>query len=389
MRSRTPFLSVLLFAASLSLACAAQACSGNDDVSTPATPYDASTPPVDGSPFPPVTIDAAVTPEIDLAAEFDPIIEEARKKESPVPDLAFALYDANDKLVFAKSYGAFAPDERVAVASASKMVSGLVLQHLVTKGVLSLDATTGTVLGWTGPNAAITLRHLLSFTSGLDPDAPCTSVALQTLASCVDEIAQSTAVAPPGTRFDYGSTHLHVAGRMAEVATGKAWAKLFDEIVKQPLGLGPDVAYFSAPRQAVGTMNPLIAGGLRASMNEYAKILSAVFHGASGPVALSPEIVKAQAIEPFPSVVVGSSPAAKAGFPFRYGLTAWLECNTPATGCARISSPGAFGFTPWLDRESKYYAILGMQLAPSANGVAAFSVALEQKLHEKIVTVLP
>jgi hypothetical protein len=58
-------------------------------------------------------------------------------------------------------------------------------------------------------------------------------------------------------------------------------------------------------------------------------------------------------------VIIGSTPSALYA---RYGLTAWLECATPATGCSTISSPGAFGFTPWLDRSSGYYAILGMEL---------------------------
>ena len=30
---------------------------------------------------------------------------------------------------------------------------------------------------------------------------------------------------------------------------------------------------------------------------------------------------------------------------------AWLECPPPAVNCAVLSSPGAFGFTPWLDRD--------------------------------------
>ena len=33
-------------------------------------------------------------------------------------------------------------------------------------------------------------------------------------------ISQLALVAAPGTRFDYGSTHLQVAARMAEVVTG-------------------------------------------------------------------------------------------------------------------------------------------------------------------------
>jgi hypothetical protein len=62
---------------------------------------------------------------------------------------------------------------------------------------------------------------------------------------------------------------------------------------------------------------------------------------------------------------------------FRYGLSAWLECATPAEGCHKMSSPGAFGFTPWIDRENGYYAILGMEYE-SAQG---FGFRAEQKLQ--------
>ncbi|ADO71673.1 hypothetical protein [Stigmatella aurantiaca] len=50
-------------------------------------------------------------------------------------------------------------------------------------------------------------------------------------------------------------------------------------------------------------------------------------------------------------------------------------------GCSSISSPGAFGWTPWVDRDAGYYAILGMQLSSgdATGGVVAFSVDLEHR----------
>ncbi len=303
------------------------------------------------------------------------------------PDMAFSLYDAEDRLVFQRSYGNFTPSTRVAVASASKMVSGLVFFALIGKGELSLDSTTGDVLGWTAPKDTITLRHLLSFTSGLPPEAACTSNFVTTLGACVDDIATKDPLAEPGTRFDYGSVHLHVAARMAEIATGKSWETLFDETVRAPLGLPKDVAYFAGPRRGVGQQNPLVAGGMRASMDEYAKILAEVYKRGTGVVAAPPALFDAQKIEPY-RVTVGTSPVAKFGYDWRYGLTAWLQCSSPAVGCESISSPGAFGFTPWLDRSKGYYAILGMQLDRSTDDVVEFSVRLEQDLEPLIPAAL-
>jgi CubicO group peptidase (beta-lactamase class C family) len=308
-----------------------------------------------------------------------------------ISGMGLAIYDANGVKRFEKMYGTFSADQRVAIASSSKMVAGLVMMRLVDQGFLTLDSTTGAVLGWTGPQGAITLRQLLSFTSGLEREAPCTLLVGITLADCVATISQQAMVAAPGTRFDYGSTHLHVAARMAEVATGATWASLFATQLKTPLGLtSPDLAWYTAPRQALGISNPLVAGGIRATMDEYAKFLALDFNRGvhQGNRLIGDALFTAQSTEPYPDAVIGNSPFANAGINFHYGLAAWLECTPPATNCAVLSSPGAFGFTPWFDRDGGYYAILGMEVTESQSGVVAFAVNLAQDLKPLIRTAL-
>lgn len=311
-----------------------------------------------------------------------------RAAAAGAPQLGLTVWDRNDHKVYEHMIGGFTPGTRVAIASASKLVAGLVIFDVVRRGQLTLDSTTGQVLGWTGPNAAITVRHLLSFTSGLPREAPCTANPLIPLGNCVDTIGTMAPVAPPGTRFDYGSTHLHVAARMAEVVTGRSWDQLFTDTLRAPLGLPAEVAYFTFPRMAIGRINPLIAGGLRASMDEYAGFLGLAFHqGTLGPVTIgTPALFAEQAREPFPAVTVGFTPWTAN----RYGLASWLMCATPATGCAALASPGAFGFTPWFDRDAGYYAILGMELPRDTGdeGVVAFAVNLMVELAPMIRTLV-
>jgi CubicO group peptidase (beta-lactamase class C family) len=338
----------------------------------------------DGAPVAEASNETDVEPS--RFAAVDALAQQAFAKGT-APGFSLTVYDPTGSIAFQKSYGDFAPDRRVAVASASKLVSGLVLLRLVDKGVLSLDSTTGEVLGWAAPKDQIRLSHLLSFTSGLPREAACTVQLTKTLAQCVDEISVMQPVAPPGERYDYGSTHLHVAARMAEVKTGKEWAGIFAEELRDPLGAAPDLAYYTAPRQALGKQNPLIAGGLRASSDEYAPFLALAFRRGLTPDGLrllSDSIFDLQARNPYPDAVVGFSPLEAGGLDYRYGLTAWLECSTPATGCAVISSPGAFGFTPWLDRDAGYYAILAMEI----DSGAMFSVGLEQELEPLIRTAM-
>jgi hypothetical protein len=95
-----------------------------------------------------------------------------------------------------------------------------------------------------------------------------------------------------------------------------------------------------------------------------------------------------QGTEPYPDAVIGNSPFADAGQEFHYGLSAWLECPPPASDCAVLSSPGAFGFTPWVDRAGGYYAMIAMEVTDSQSGIVKFSVDLAQQLKPLIRAAL-
>lgn len=309
--------------------------------------------------------------------------------EHNIPGMGLAIYDRSGTLLFQQMYGDFSADRRVAIASASKLVAGVVLFRLMDAGYLSLDSTTAEVLGWTDDKGAISLRHLLSFTSGLPREHLCTLQANIDLADCVREIELMSLVSAPGTQFDYGSTHLHVAARMAEVRVGAQWNDIFTAQLAAPLGV-TGLTYYTHPRQGQGTSNPLIAGGMRASMNEYARILQFVFDKGvweNNPL-LDAEWFDLQTKEPYPDAVVGNTPRSQLTDSSHYGLTAWLECDTPDEGCEQLSSPGAFGFTPWIDRDAGYFAILGMELDRSDSGVVGFAVDLKQELAPLIVQAL-
>jgi hypothetical protein len=129
-------------------------------------------------------------------------------------------------------------------------------------------------------------------------------------------------------------------------------------------------------------VNPLIAGGLRASMDEYAAFLQLDFHrGRRGALTVgTPALFDAQASEPFPAAVIGESPVVAIGYDYHYGLASWLLCPPPASACPVIASPGAFGFTPWFDRAAGYSAILGMEVTGTGAGVVDFAVTLQQDL---------
>ena len=312
-----------------------------------------------------------------------------------LPGVSLTVYDADDAVVHEQIYGDFPLDRPVVVASASKLVAGLVIFALIGEGKLSLTDKASDVLKTSPDN--ITLKHLLSFTSGLASDAECLSHPEMTLDACAREILGGRHLALPGERFDYGGTHLQVAGRMAEIAGHDSFNELFRTRLAVPLGLR-GVGFYNGARGPRDTENPLVAGGLRISVQDYAQLLSVYFHrGQTEDVTIgSWDLFEDAAREPYPRARIGYSPLKALQLPYHYGLASWLECE-PSSGqsCSVISSPGKYGFTPWVDRKNQYYAILGMQLSSQneedgshQDGVAEVSVNLQQQLKPLIEQAL-
>ncbi len=110
--------------------------------------------------------------------------------------------------LFERMYGDFAPDAASPSRVRVELVSGVTLFVSSMQEYLSLDSTTAQVLGWTGTRGGvITLRHLLSFTSGLNPENSCTYQAGITLADCVDRNRpERSARSAWHPRHGYGST---------------------------------------------------------------------------------------------------------------------------------------------------------------------------------------
>jgi CubicO group peptidase (beta-lactamase class C family) len=323
---------------------------------------------------------AAVTAELEASFPARP---------DGVDGMTLVIFDAGDQRIYQHAVGDHDTARRQAVASASKLVSALVLMRLIDAGELSLASTTGEVLGWGAGNGVVTVDQLGGFVSGLRPNPLCSYNPNTTLAACVDTISGLAVDAAPGEVFAYGSSHLHVAGRMAEVATGQSWAALAVSELFTPLGLdSPELAYYAAPKRATGADNPLIAGGLRATTDEYAEILALLFHRGrrGGEQLIGGSLMERFVENPYSDAAIDESPYADQGIDVRYGFGSWLECpGAPAT-CDRVSSAGAFGFTPWVDYAAGYYAILSME--STAAGGSVYSVQLQQRLLPLIEAAL-
>jgi CubicO group peptidase (beta-lactamase class C family) len=302
---------------------------------------------------------------------------------------------ADGKLVYSRAFGGGGAKDRttlIAIASASKWVSSTVILSLVAEGKLGLDETTSKWLGWTGVEGGITLRQLLSFTSGLR-DHACSLSALTTLDACVTKIQQAGAAKTPGAGFYYNGAHMAVAGRIAEKASGKSWSALFAERVVTPLALSSQTAYYTFPKNKLGQTNPLVAGGIVTSMKDYGAFLTAL-QGVGGTTPLLPAALQVEQHKEQWSAgtTIDSTPHVKPKM--HYALGCWRECAKPdATGACDadliVHSAGAFGTVPWIDLKYGYYAVLGAEADKATTGAGKYTIPLvTDRLRALIVKAL-
>jgi CubicO group peptidase (beta-lactamase class C family) len=225
---------------------------------------------------------------------------------------------------------------------------------------------------------AITLEQLFSHTSGLPGgDDFCMSNPLYTLETCANRILTSTMIGEPGKVFAYGGNSMQVAGRMAELATGKAWDDIFIAEMTAPLSLNAtDFATSSTEPGYVRTDNPRIAGGVRSTLEDYGKVVDMVLaYGCldlridagclPGRRFLSRATIEFMARDRTVGIVDASRPPTSTGF--GYGLGQWIDPSSPLI----VSSPGAFGFTPWVDRNSR---VAGVFLVDDLNARVAADI---------------
>jgi CubicO group peptidase (beta-lactamase class C family) len=253
--------------------------------------------------------------------------------------------EQNGQLLFERAYGGYKTSDAVPIAAGTRLLSTVLLLSLVREGRLSLDGPVGTLLpGWPPDKRAITLRMLLAQTSGLPARTPCLDDRDTTLPACVKEIARTPLRQEPGTGFIYGGTSLQVAGRVAELATGKSWEEIFRTRMADPLRL-----------QATGwgrTANPRIAGGAQTTAAEYSRVLRQLLPGAEPALlsaALRDEILADQTRGlPLVQTPFQLAPGREG---LRAGLGVFRERIAPDGRALEVLCQGMFGFTGWVDTE--------------------------------------
>jgi CubicO group peptidase (beta-lactamase class C family) len=271
----------------------------------------------------------------------------------------------NGQVIYKKSFAGYehiAP--QVPIASASKWLSALVLQRLVEAGKLQWSDTIADHFGTDYPNAtplkgSITLGQLFSHTSGMSVDVPtCLEVPYKDmeLDACAKTILSKVLTWKPGNRFAYGEGSMQVAGAMAQRATGLSWAQLLEAELTGPLAMNR--TDYGLDRNGLPFTNPIIAGGARSTMMDYANVVQMVLQNGMfrGKQYLSPESVAEMQLDQTLGAlsVPDANPYPEA---LGYGYGEWrnvVDCHGVAI---EVSSTGIFGTSPWVNYQHGIAAV--------------------------------
>jgi CubicO group peptidase (beta-lactamase class C family) len=203
--------------------------------------------------------------------------------DSGTPSVSIAIVQGG-KIVYEKAYGKAQLDPatdartemRYHIGSVSKQFLAGAVLLLVQDGKLSLDERVSRYLPNLTRAGEITIRQLLSHTSGYQDYYPQDYLAPfmekpATADSILDQWARKPLDFEPGTRWQYSNTNYVVAGRIVEQVTGGPFFAFLAKRILQPLGissaidvseqtLGPsDAAGYT--RFALGPPRPVRAEG--------------------------------------------------------------------------------------------------------------------------------
>ncbi|HEY3669326.1 MAG TPA: serine hydrolase domain-containing protein [Acidimicrobiia bacterium] len=256
--------------------------------------------------------------------------------------------------------GEVTPRTVIPIASASKWLTSATLMTFVDDGKLGLDDPVRDHLpAFDGEKSDITVRELLSHTTGLPP-AGCEGDPATTLRACAASIAAGgDPSSVPGTEFHYSGVGFAVAGRLVERLAGTSFEQAFQDRIAKPLGMAH--TRFDGTRRP-HSRNPSPAASATSTVDDYARFLRMMAAGGTvgGKQLLSSASVAEIEKDQVRGLDTRSDDAVQiTGIP-TYGLGVWRDEVAADDSIRVVSGSGALGFYPWIDRVHGTYGIVGV-----------------------------
>jgi CubicO group peptidase (beta-lactamase class C family) len=165
-------------------------------------------------------------------------------------------------------------------------------------------------------------------------------VGAATVSSCFAAASNSTHTASEDGRFYYNGGHFQKYA--VDLGLGNDDNGALAMHIKSLVGAELAFTYSS----------PQLAGGVKTTAADYAAFLRKIL---AGGLAIHDHLGEnAVCTQPSTCSAADYSPAPAA---WHYSYAHWVE-DDPQTGDGAFSSPGAFGFYPWIDASKTYYGIV-------------------------------
>src|SRR6267378_834017 len=201
------------------------------------------------------------SPEPALARQVDSIANHVLQSTG-VPSASVAVVK-NGRLTYANAYGsakldprlAAAPDMRYAIGSISKQFTVVAVLLHQQDGKLKLDDPVSRFIPGLTRGNEVTVRQLLSHTSGYQDFWPQDYVMPMMLkATTPQAIADQWAKKPldfdPGSRWQYSNTNYTIAGMIVEKASGIPFFQFVRTRILAPVGLTSAADFDASPKAA-------------------------------------------------------------------------------------------------------------------------------------------
>ena len=247
------------------------------------------------------------------------------------------------------------------IASASKWIYGAYVAE--TQAVFQAGT-------WRIPAADVPFLNFISGYNDMSDgcDALATGIADPTVQDCLDQpgtlpgTTSATRINADVGRFYYNSGHLEVfhGGADATIATVMNGADDDDTALAAKV----TTAFAARNVQVELTyFTPILAGGITTTAGDYAAFLQGMIRSENpllmsyllNPTDSDPAAVCTNRFDPTCTTAVYSP--AQGVESWHYGIAHWIE-DDPTNGDGSYSSPGAYGFYPWIDASKDYYGIV-------------------------------
>jgi hypothetical protein len=238
---------------------------------------------------------------------------------------------------------------RLSIASASKMVYGCYVTQW-RGGAANLT---------TGPLSDVEFLHMTSGYSNL-PSTECQGI--PTVTQCV--LSNGTAnTQTPGEEgfFHYDGGHFEKHGQLYTPLANLSLPAL-TAAYRAMLNVGTTLQF----------TQPLLAGGLFGSSDDYALVLRGILNGPGPPGLLMHDALGINQVctwgppQGGPCASAVYSPVAP--FNWQYSTGHWVETDATLNNDGAFSSPGSFGFYPWIDATKTYYGTISVQTPVGGKG---------------------